>query len=111
MNERRYPYWREYAENHHRKGEPPVFYASGTYANASLWSGAALQDATTRLALMGSSNIVFLRKVTPGPIIDRHVLASAMVCLDCCAGHCTRGQLHWLLLWLLHWLPVFGRVL
>ena len=79
-----YVYWREFAVNQTKEGQPPegtAFAATGplgTYANASMWSG-ALEEVTTQLNLTDMSNVVFKRKVLPGPLLDRRVLASALV--------------------------------
>lgn len=76
-----YTYWREYAKNQTKAGAQPVFTGAGTYANTSLWTGETAHDATTLLVVNATdmTNIHFLNRVTPGPLISRTILAAAMV--------------------------------
>ena len=77
-----YPFWKEYNDEQSHS-QPPVFSASTTYENMTLWDGtpeyAGLHQPEAQINISMSNTLRKVRLVTPGPLIFRRLLGSALL--------------------------------
>ena len=70
-----------HADEELKKGNPPVFSAEETYHNMSLWDGTLHADyfRFTELEISSIDNVKRRHLLTPGPLLFRRVIASAVI--------------------------------
>ena len=75
-----YPFWKDYSDEQNRL-QPPVFSASTTHENMTLWDGTpaytGLHQPEAQINISMSNKLRKVRLVTPGPVVFRRLLGSA----------------------------------
>ena len=76
-----YPKWSAIEKEQMKAGAPPVYSAADTYVNESLWDGTLHQNyfRYTKLEVRNMTNVIRHHSITPGPLIFRRVIASAVI--------------------------------